>query len=86
MTKLMHTLIAEKDVVGDRSARDESTLMGVNDIAQDGFESIGYGAGNDLVSNVTEANRAIIFHRIRIFGFWDESDNGGVPGAKGHHD
>lgn len=56
--------------------------MWINNVVEDVLESICYGSGNDLVRHIAHTDRSIVFHRIWILGFWNESDDSGIPVAK----
>lgn len=38
------------------------------------FESISRGLGDGFVENIAEANKTEMGHSLRVFNFWDKSD------------
>lgn len=68
VSKPMHTFISYEDIVCNRFAQDK-TLLGVDDVAQGGSESVSDCPGNNLVGDIAKANRTTIHDEIRFLGF-----------------
>lgn len=79
----MPAFITDENIVCNGSTRNEGALVGVYNLIQDTFESVGDCACNNLVKNIAEPYRAKIFHRGRVPGLKDKGDDRGVPIFKG---
>lgn len=67
----MHALIADEYIIHNCLTRDETTLMRIDNVAQDVFESISYGSDDDFVGNITKTNRSEILHGVSLLFLWD---------------
>lgn len=79
----MHALVANDNVIRNRSAGDKGTLERINDAVQSTFKSIGYSPRYDLVANIAETDWPEVFDGQRFFYLRDERDNSLILVIKG---
>lgn len=79
MSHPVHTFVPEYDVVGDCSAREKNTLLGIDDVSLYLFGSVCDGTSNDFVRHIAQTYGSELFHRLRFLGLRNKSNNCGVP-------
>lgn len=71
----MHASIAYENVICNSSAQNENTLVRIDDIVKNYFESVGDNTGNNLIQDVAETNMAKVHHGGRFLKLRDKSND-----------
>lgn len=70
----MHYLLIDQNIIRYLPTWDKGTLEGTYQTREDVLQVIGNGLGDDLVTNVTQANRTKLLNGLRIIYFWNKNN------------
>jgi hypothetical protein len=74
----VHCLIGKNNIIGNKPARDKSTLRTRNNIRQNNLKPICNNFLYDLINHIAKDNRPKFSHKSRILNFRDKSNTSGI--------